>query len=222
MLKSYSAVFRGAFTSNTTSSLITSGLPTTSDSRISVTLSDEKFENATTVRVVIGIIDGSHHIKPDTEIAILDGLLHFADKWDCAPLREQVVNALFMICHTCRLDGYYYRNMGELFVLAARWGLPNVAVAVITSTGRWTWDEKDKEELEGGAISGRWVLDPLGWPAYLIQNTPPLYSWALARVARDYTDVDVGPDADVLEGMGSAFLDLIAMGQRGMFMERSS
>ncbi|WWD16878.1 hypothetical protein CI109_101310 [Kwoniella shandongensis] len=141
------------------------------------------FETSTTVRLFLDFIDGSWipNIESTTHTHIND-LLSFTDKWSCTQAHHSLLRCLPKFFEASSEDAvdYYPRWPVEVFVIAARWDALDICVLAIEQ-GHW-WEAQSAAVKNFGAMAGCAVLDPKAMPARMVEQIPPLYMWALARV----------------------------------------
>lgn len=103
------------------------------------------------------------------------------------------------------------------FRIGARRDDRELCQAAILSSPHVFWSESDRVEVKWGAAIGVWVIDPQGWPAFEVVETPHIYAWALSRAAKHYPAPDSqAPDRALLEKIADEFEDLLAKGRQGM------
>jgi hypothetical protein len=154
---------------------------------VTVQLTDPSFECSSVIRLILGILHGSHDLTSSPSFALYsmyDLASDFATKWDISLLRMVISSFLLAGCSPVRADQGY--RISESFLIAAKHGNLDVCVQTLARSESQRWSDTNAGTL--GVVVGYGVLDPKGWPLEFTIRVPGRYVWALNKVMEPFAE----------------------------------
>lgn len=138
---------------------------------MNIQLTDPKYETGETIQLFLKFLDSDCGPKMDN-LAQVESMLSFSDKWGCWRIFDQTVAILPLF-----YDEAGDEQFRETFALAANWNLTNVCVLAFKYYAELQNEERDMTNF---------VLEPSEFSFSIISQIPMGYIWALDKALSMY------------------------------------
>jgi hypothetical protein len=130
---------------------------------------DSAFEDAETLRLVLGFLTGTYDMPSAPtrpEYDSYDRCLYFAEKWECTVLRRVIVAQIMQRCQ----NAY---NTGDCHLLSRAWKLGAKHDEMALCVQALLWSDGDS------------IMEPRDWNASFVKDIPLAFLWILRDIMDD-------------------------------------